>query len=82
MTTKRSALSCSAASPSGADSVRRICEESGRAEGTPEDIAATKESYTGQYLKPIMARKPAPSGRLREAESEGAGKKPRKQAAE
>jgi len=41
------------------------------AEGTPEDIAATKESYTGQYLKPIMARA-FPS----------AAKKPRKQAAE
>ena len=26
------------------------------AEGTPEDIAAVKRSYTGQYLKPVLAR--------------------------
>jgi excinuclease ABC subunit A len=26
------------------------------ATGTPEDIASVKESYTGQYLKPILAR--------------------------
>jgi excinuclease UvrABC ATPase subunit len=24
------------------------------AEGTPEDVAATKESYTGQYLKELL----------------------------
>jgi len=63
--------------PQGGDGGGRVV-----AEGTPEDIAATKESYTGQYLKPIMARKPAPSGRLREAESEGAGKRAKRQAAE
>lgn len=27
------------------------------AEGTPEEIAACEESYTGQYLKRILARK-------------------------
>ncbi|KWT69398.1 Excinuclease ABC subunit A [Hyphomicrobium sulfonivorans] len=31
------------------------------AEGTPEDIIATKGSFTGQYLKTVMARKPAPA---------------------
>jgi excinuclease ABC subunit A len=50
---------------------------------TPEDGAATKESYTGQYLKPVMARAPsAPSGRLPAGESEGASKRAKKQAAE
>lgn len=48
------------------------------AEGTPQDVAATKASYTGQYLKPVMARKPAtpsaPSGRLAAGKSEGATK--------
>ncbi|MBS0251225.1 MAG: hypothetical protein JSR78_09185, partial [Proteobacteria bacterium] len=54
------------------------------AAGTPEDIVKVKESYTGQYLKPVLARsKSAPSGRLREAESEGANKRAsKKQAAE
>jgi excinuclease ABC subunit A len=28
------------------------------AAGTPEDVAKTKESYTGQYLKPVLARIP------------------------
>jgi excinuclease ABC subunit A len=27
------------------------------AAGTPEDVAKTKESYTGQYLKPVLARR-------------------------
>ncbi|HET6389851.1 excinuclease ABC subunit UvrA [Hyphomicrobium sp.] len=52
------------------------------AAGTPEDVAKVKESYTGQYLKPVLARKPAPSGRLAERESEGANKRAKKQAAE
>jgi excinuclease ABC subunit A len=25
-------------------------------EGTPETVAATKESFTGQYLKPLLER--------------------------
>jgi excinuclease ABC subunit A len=29
------------------------------AEGTPEDVAKVKESYTGQYLKGILAKRPA-----------------------
>ncbi|WP_156150788.1 hypothetical protein [Hyphomicrobium sp. 99] len=33
------------------------------AAGTPEDVAKTKESYTGQYLKPVLARKPKPTTR-------------------
>jgi len=41
-----------------------------------------KESFTGQYLKPVLARKPAPSGRLPGGESEGAIKRAKKQAAE
>jgi excinuclease ABC subunit A len=27
------------------------------AEGTPEQIARNPKSYTGQYLKPVLARK-------------------------
>jgi excinuclease ABC subunit A len=26
------------------------------AEGTPEEVAATKGSYTGQYLQPVLKR--------------------------
>jgi excinuclease ABC subunit A len=29
------------------------------ATGTPEDIASSEESYTGQYLRPYLARRPA-----------------------
>jgi excinuclease ABC subunit A len=29
------------------------------AQGTPEDVAATPGSYTGEYLKPILARQPS-----------------------
>ena len=32
------------------------------AQGTPEDVAATRRSYTGQYLKPILSRVPAKAG--------------------
>lgn len=61
---------------------------------TPEDVAKVKESYTGKYLRDLLARRPAPSGRLagadagghpkrkQEAESEGATKKSKKLAAE
>ena len=28
------------------------------AEGTPEDVAANPESFTGQFLKPILAGRP------------------------
>jgi excinuclease ABC subunit A len=55
------------------------------AAGTPEDVVKVKESYTGQYLKPVLARSAA-SGRLRGAESEAANKRAKavgkKQAAE
>ena len=55
--------------PEGGDAGGRIV-----AEGTPEDVAKVKESYTGKYLRDLLARR-APSVRLREAESEGATKK-------
>jgi excinuclease ABC subunit A len=32
------------------------------AEGTPEKVAATAASYTGQYLKPMLSRAPAEAG--------------------
>ena len=41
------------------------------AQGTPEDVAKEKRSYTGQFLKPVLARK-----------SLGVGKKKRVEAAE
>lgn len=39
-----------------------------RLAGTPEDIAKVKESYTGQYLKPVLARKPKPASKKQTAE--------------
>jgi excinuclease ABC subunit A len=30
--------------------------------GTPEEIAATRESYTGQYLKQVLDRRPSSKG--------------------
>jgi excinuclease ABC subunit A len=29
--------------------------------GTPEDVAKVKDSYTGQYLKDLLARRPTPA---------------------
>jgi excinuclease ABC subunit A len=40
--------------PEGGDGGGRIV-----AEGTPEDIVRVKESYTGRYLAPYLARKPS-----------------------
>ncbi|ADJ23987.1 excinuclease ABC, A subunit [Hyphomicrobium denitrificans ATCC 51888] len=58
------------------------------AAGTPEDIVKVKESYTGQYLKPVLARRAA-AGSTKESrdahqksESEGTAKKSKRQAAE
>ncbi|WP_372708843.1 excinuclease ABC subunit UvrA [Hyphomicrobium sp.] len=52
------------------------------AAGTPEDVVKVKESYTGQYLKPVLARsKSAPGGRLAERESPGANKNSESEAA-
>jgi excinuclease ABC subunit A len=35
------------------------------AAGTPEDIVKVKRSYTGQFLAPVLARKPAGKGKRR-----------------
>jgi len=43
--------------PEGGDSGGHVV-----AVGTPEAIAATKDSYTGHYLAPLLAEQPAPSG--------------------
>ena len=40
--------------PEGGDGGGRII-----AQGTPEDIAATDESYTGQYLRPVLGKRKA-----------------------
>ncbi|WP_423415051.1 excinuclease ABC subunit UvrA [Hyphomicrobium sp. B1] len=50
------------------------------AAGTPEDIVKVKESYTGQYLKPVLARSAA-SGRRAGGVSEAANKRASKKAA-
>ena len=42
--------------PEGGDGGGRIV-----ATGTPEDVAKVKESYTGQYLKDLLARRPTPA---------------------
>jgi excinuclease ABC subunit A len=47
--------------PEGGDGGGRIV-----AEGTPEDVAKVKESYTGQYLKGLLGRRSG-AGRKREA---------------
>jgi excinuclease ABC subunit A len=49
--------------PEGGDGGGRIV-----AQGTPEDVARVKESYTGQYLRGLLGRRPAGRGkREREA---------------
>ncbi len=45
--------------PEGGDGGGRIV-----ATGTPEDVATVKDSYTGQYLKELLARRPATAGRM------------------
>jgi len=40
--------------PEGGDGGGRII-----AQGTPEEVAATEGSYTGQYLRAVLATKPA-----------------------
>jgi excinuclease ABC subunit A len=42
--------------PEGGDGGGKIV-----ATGTPEDVAKVKESYTGQYLKELLARRPTPA---------------------
>jgi excinuclease ABC subunit A len=55
--------------PQGGDAGGQII-----AQGTPEDVARVKESYTGAYLREVL-------GRARGAQEKG-GKAGRKQAAE
>jgi excinuclease ABC subunit A len=45
--------------PEGGDGGGRIV-----ATGTPEDVATVKDSYTGQYLNELLARRPATAGRM------------------
>ena len=45
--------------PEGGDGGGRIV-----AEGTPEDVAKVKESYTGRYLKEHLARRPPASAKV------------------
>jgi excinuclease ABC subunit A len=51
--------------PEGGDGGGRVV-----AEGTPEEVAKVKESYTGQFLKELLGRRAAGAGR-----GAGAGKK-------
>ena len=49
--------------PEGGDGGGRIV-----AEGTPEDVAKVKESYTGRYLKDLLARRSSSRGKRQAAE--------------
>ena len=62
--------------PEGGDGGGRIV-----AAGTPEDVAATKESYTGRYLKELLVRRSGRAGGAQEKSSKGGGSG-KKQAAE
>jgi excinuclease ABC subunit A len=44
--------------PEGGDGGGRVI-----AQGTPEEVAATEGSYTGQYLRAVLAKKPAASAK-------------------
>ncbi|MEW5964893.1 MAG: excinuclease ABC subunit UvrA [Pseudomonadota bacterium] len=48
--------------PEGGDGGGRIV-----AEGTPEDVAKVKESYTGQYLRELLKRRASPRAALADA---------------
>jgi excinuclease ABC subunit A len=39
------------------------------AQGTPEDVVKEKRSYTGQFLKPVLGRKSAGSGKRKRVEA-------------
>jgi excinuclease ABC subunit A len=39
------------------------------AEGTPEDVVKEKRSYTGQFLKPVLARKIVSGGKRKRVEA-------------
>jgi len=49
--------------PEGGDGGGRIV-----AEGTPEEVARVKESYTGQYLRELLGRRPNARGKREAAE--------------
>ena len=51
--------------PNGGDGGGKIV-----AEGTPEDIARVKDSFTGQFLKTLLAKRP-----LSKAKGAGAAKR-------
>jgi len=61
--------------PEGGDGGGRVI-----AAGTPEDVAQVAESYTGQYLRPLL-RSRAPAGSLNGA-AVGQPKKRRRRVAE
>jgi excinuclease ABC subunit A len=39
------------------------------AAGTPEDVVREKRSYTGQFLKPVLARRGAERGKKKRVEA-------------
>ena len=51
--------------PEGGDGGGRIV-----AEGTPEDVAKVKESYTGKYLRELLVRRPVKTGPAKNAAAE------------
>ncbi len=40
------------------------------AQGTPEDVARVRESYTGQYLRELLGRRPNVRGKQERAAAE------------
>ena len=52
--------------PEGGDAGGKIV-----AEGTPEDVAKVKASYTGQYLKDLLARRPPAASSAKPAKGSG-----------
>ena len=60
-------------SPDGAQRHRGVRGGEIVAEGTPETVAATSESFTGQYLRPLLER-----ASVKPAVVESAPAKPRK----
>ena len=56
--------------PEGGDGGGRIV-----AEGTPEDVAKVKESYTGRYLKDLLGRRAGGAQENRSAKGRGRGRR-------
>jgi excinuclease ABC subunit A len=52
------------------------------AEGTPEQVAANPDSYTGEFLRPLLADRPARQPKARRAKTAAAARGPVKKTAQ